>query len=670
MRKHSLSRLFPLSMLLVIFLSNSSIIAESTPQKLEVVSNDYDSLFNPSFELQNASNPDKTILPKTNLTVSSYLDTNPENTYNATVLSLNRSHWLIHCDYTFLTLDDTSFDTVVDRTSINHSYGAINYWDWENNPSNVFDFWIDTTGFYNGYEFTEGPATAVVASDTIKMFRIDQEFTAWKITIDVGIIISVWYATDSGLFLCMKQDWVVSLVWYNLTKAEIAQTPQGYVGPYLSQSSHANNSRLASNTLITIELTSPYGTDVIYYHWDDNGNSTTHFNFISLNLPEENNTHDLTIIAFDNVGYQSIYHLIYTTDNTLPGISLINQRNNSKIKGSSQIQLQISSGNGTIFYRWDGGDNETVDEGSAIAIPNPEIETSHTLEVYVKGTTGLWVNSNFTWIVDNTPPLLMFGFENNSVIKGDVKIAVYSTEDINLTYRLMEMENRSTLLNTGENHTISYSNLNNGSYQLFIIAIDEAHNIASTTILFSVYTSAFNWNWSLEAAAPRTIKIINATSDLWFILTLASATDQSFNLTVLPEHLYPENNNMIEYVIEFSCENPDDILFISLTLQLKMNTTVFPVYQWVHWDVKSEEWVNITTSYNEVSNSWEATFDGFIPYFALINPGIKTTLISIIPGGGEIPSFEIVPAILSLIMFTIFLYRKRRSKNSKYSGLN
>ena len=109
-----------------------------------------------------------------------------------------------------------------------------------------------TTGFYNGYESKEGPATAVVASDTLKMFRIDQEFTAWKITIDIGIIISVWYAADSGLFLCMKQDWVVSLVWYNITKAEIAQTPQGYIGPYLSQSSHPNSSRLASNTLITV----------------------------------------------------------------------------------------------------------------------------------------------------------------------------------------------------------------------------------------------------------------------------------------------------------------------------------------------------------------------------------------------------------------------------------
>jgi hypothetical protein len=644
-------------------------IADSTPQKLGVVKNDLDSLFNPSFELQQASNPEKTILPKTNLTVSSYLGTTPENTFNATIISLNRSHWFVHCDYTYLTLDDLSFDTIVDRTSINHSYEASNYWDWqEGKQVKDFEFWIDPTEFYDGFYFEEDSVTATVTSDSIKMLEINQEFDAWKITIDIGIIISVWYAVDNGLFLCMKQDWIASLIWYNLTRAEIAQPPQDYIGPYLSQISHSNNSRLAFNTLIALELTSPYGTDVIYYHWDDDTNSTSNFNFISVNLPEENDSHDLIIIAFDNVGYQSEFHFIYITDNTLPGISLINQRNNSKIKGSSQIQLQISSGNGTIFYRWDGGSNETIDEGTYISVPNPEIETSHTLEVYVRGITGLWAYSNFSWTIDNTAPQLTFAFMNNSIIKGDVNIVVFSTEDINLTYRLIGWGNRSTLLYTGENHTISYSNLENGSYQLFIIAKDEAGNIATINLLFSVYTSAFNWNWELKADTPRTIKIINATSDLWFILTLTSAIDQSFNLSVLSEESYPGQNDLIDYAIEFSCENPDDIFFISLTLQLRTNTSVFPMYQWVHWDVESGEWVNITTSYNEVSNSWEATFDGFVPYFALINPGVKTTLTSITPGGGQIPSFEIVPTILSLLLMTILAYRRSR-KNSKHPGL-
>ncbi|UCG04023.1 MAG: hypothetical protein JSW11_08550 [Candidatus Heimdallarchaeota archaeon] len=671
MRKYCITHLTLILILLMLIFPSRDILTESNLQNSKITDNNDSSLYKPSLELQQASNPEETILPKTNLTVNSYRDTNPQNTFNATVLSLNRTHWFIHCDYTFLLLDDISCDSVVDRVSFNHGYNASNYWEWHGQPSPSFDFWIDTTGFDDDYQFVVGEYIATVSSDVIYMANIDQEFSAWKITINVGIIVTIWYAADNGLFLCMKEDYVANIWWYNLTRAEIAQTPHDYVGPFLFQISHSNNSRLASNTLISIELTSPYGIDVIYYHWDDNSNSTTLSAFIIVNLPEENKSHDLIIIAFDNVGYQSFYHLIYTTDNTLPGISLINQRNNSKIRGSTHIQLQISSGNGTIFYRWDGGNNGTIDEGTYILVPNPDLEISHSLDVYVRGSTGLWAHSSFSWIVDNSPPLISCNFENNSIIKGNIKIIVFSSEDINLTYRLINTENRSVLINTGQNHTISYSNLINGSYQLFIIGSDEAHNIASITLIFSVYTSAFNWNWGLEAKIPRTIRIIDASSDLWFILTLTSAIDQSFNLTVLSKDLYPVKNDMIEYVIEFNCEKPDDIIFISLTLQLSSNNRVVPVYQWVHWDVESEGWVNITTSYNEVSNSWEATYNGFVLYFALINQGIKTTLTSVTPGGGQIPSFEIIPAIMSLIMVSTFVFNKRRmKKNSKRLGLN
>ncbi|MFX0210134.1 MAG: hypothetical protein ACFFDT_29400, partial [Candidatus Hodarchaeota archaeon] len=311
MRKHSLSRLIPLSVLLTLLLPNSFIIAESTPQKLELDSNDDYSLSKPSFNLQQASDPEKTILPRTNLTVSSYIDIALQDTFDTTVSHLNRTHWFVHCDYS-ISYDEPVFDSIVSRTSTDHFYNAENYWNWDSSspdPSPEFDFWIDPTGFYDGYELEVGEETATVSSDIIQMNRINQEFDAWKISLILEGVFpaSVWYAVDNGLFLCLKQQFGGTFIWYNLTKAEIAQTPQGYVGPYLSQISHANNSRLASNTLITIELTSPYGTDVIYYHWDDNGNSTTYINFISVNLPEENNTHNLIIIAFDNVGYQSKY---------------------------------------------------------------------------------------------------------------------------------------------------------------------------------------------------------------------------------------------------------------------------------------------------------------------------------------------------------------------------
>ncbi|MFX1283330.1 MAG: hypothetical protein ACFFB5_06725 [Promethearchaeota archaeon] len=661
MRKHYQTYFVPILLFFMLNLPNSNIISESTLQMPTTNINDDYPLQNPSLKHLQTFDLNKTILPNTNLTISSYIEyeqgtTAFQDSFNATVLSLNRTHWFIHFDYSIPTLDKPSFDSIVNRTSTNHGYEATNYWEIIfGNPSHSLDFWIDTTGFFDKYQFTVDTYTVTVLADTIKMAQVDQEFKAWKIA--AGIL-TFWYAADSGLLLCLKEDLGPNIIWFNLTKAEIAQPPPDYKGPYIMQASHINNSRLASNTIISLEFTSPYGTDVIYYHWDDDNNLTTSSNFFNVILPGEDGSHEIFIIAFDNVGFHDYYHLVYITDNTLPGISLLTPRNNSKIKGTTEIQLFISSGNGTIVYQWDGGNFESVDENTYIPVPNPELEISHILNVSVKSPiSGLWVNARYIWIVDNSPPEITYDFVNNSVIKGDVEIIITSSEDINLTYRLLNMNIKSIFIETLQNHTIRYSNLENGSYILLIYATDEAQNIASTRISFSIYISAFDWNWEIKANSPRTIRFKNASNDLWFILTLTSSIDQFFNLSVISKDSLPEN---AVYAIEFNCEKSDEIIFITLTLMLSSNASEFPVYQWKRWDNQSSQWLNITTVYNEVSNSWEATYESYVPYFALINTGRMTNIKSIIPGGGEIPSFEIIPALLSLISLCFVINRKKR----------
>ncbi|UCG90243.1 MAG: hypothetical protein JSU57_00520 [Candidatus Heimdallarchaeota archaeon] len=658
----------------MLILQNSDIILESAFQTPPTSLTDYDSLKKPSLKQQQIFNPKKTFLSKTNLTVRSYLGITPENTYNATVLSLNRTHWFIHCDYSFLSSDDLSFDSVVNRTSINHGYEAFNYWNWQGLPSNELEFWIDTTGFYNGSQFDLGFVIATISNDTIKMSKIDQEFNAWKISFTYNsIIYKIWYSADSGLFLCWKQDWgIPPIIWFNLTRAEIAQAPIDYDGPDLIQISHKNNSRLASNTLISFEFESRYGIDTIYHHWDTNKNSTVKIGFLDVILPAENGSHDIFILAFDNVGYYNFYHLIYITDDTLPGISLLTPRNNSKIKGSTQIQLLISSGNGTIFYQWDGGNLETIDENTFISVPNPELEISHTLNVSVKSPiTESWANSRYIWIVDNSPPHLTYYFVNNSVIKGDVNIDIFSTEDINLEYKLENKYNKSAFIEADKNYTISYSYLENGTYRLELIAEDEAKNNNITILYFSIYTSSFDWKWSLEANSTRTLNIVDDYNDLWFRFTIASKNKQYFNLSVMSEDSTPSKTEAMEYAIELKCEEPEEIIFISLTLILPINASEFQVYQWKRWDVKSSQWLNITTTYNIVSNSWEATYEGYMPYFALINTGVMTSVKSITPGGGQIPSFEVIPTLLSLIIISLVIYRKKMSTNPlRYPGQN
>jgi hypothetical protein len=392
---------------LVLFLSFSAqnhILKASNDdiQKLNISNQDKSS--SPAGSGVEQTSINRTILPSTNLTVSSYLESGGiptfQDTFNTSVISLNRTHWFIHCDYS-ISLVEPSFSSIINRTSENHVYEAYNYWSWvsSDKPSPKFDFWIDPSGFYSGYQFGVGSDIAVVSKlELVYLSEVDQQFDAWKIIIDESpnYIITMWYAANNGLFLSVKQDFITGLIlWYNLTRAEIAQLPQGYTGPNLIQLSHSNNSRLASNTLITLEFASPYGLDIIYYHWDDVGNSTTLLSFVTVNLPESNESHDLYILVFDNVGYFKWYHFFYITDNSLPGISLISPRNNTKIQGSTLIQLQISSGNGSIIYRWDGGEKMKVDEDTLLTVPTPELEISHVLDVEVQGETGLWYSAHY-----------------------------------------------------------------------------------------------------------------------------------------------------------------------------------------------------------------------------------------------------------------------------------
>ncbi len=667
MRKQFKTYFIPILVVFVLILPGNNIIPESTFQKLITNLNDDYSVRKPFLKHQQTINPNKTFLPNTNLTISSYLDTTFENTFNATVLSLNKTHWFIHCDYSIPTLDEPSFDSVVNRTSINHGYEASNYWEWHGDPSPTFDFWIDTTGFYDKYQLAMGPYTATVSADTIYMTRIDQEFNAWKITIDVGIIITIWYADDSGLFLCMKEDWTASLIWFNLTRAEIALPPEDYSGPNLKQVSHNNNSKLASSTLISFEFASPYGIDIIYYHWDHDDNSTTFSSFFNVNLPEENTSHDILIIAFDNAGYYNSYSLVFITDDTSPGISLLNYQNNSKIHGSSKIRISVSSGNGNITYYWDSTSNTTVSEGTPIDVANSTLEMVKVLNVFVESPAGIWSYNRFVFTIDNTPPnMIIENPINNSIIKGTVNLRISVSERSNLTYSIEPIiKNGSIFVETGMNHTISFSDLENGSYRLVISATDEANNINETTLFFSIHTSAFDWTWDLNAESPNTLNLVDATGKLLFQLTLVSKTNQTFNLTVLPETTPPTRINTMLYGIKFTCDAPKDILFMTFTFLLNGSSSAIDstieVYKWAYWDNQEEKWLILETSYNSVTHSWQATHEGNITLFALIKTDETTSLTSVIPGGGQIPSFEYSVILLGLFFIRYLLLMRKKS---------
>ncbi|MHA2333237.1 MAG: hypothetical protein ACXAEU_14545 [Candidatus Hodarchaeales archaeon] len=610
--------------------------------------------------------------------MSEYLDGFKQNTFNTSIISINETHWDMKCDYSitqdwFLNPIDSSFFSSVNRTSINNYHNASNYYNWQGFSQEINDYWIDASNYYDGYSYESGGITLTVTE--VNNFYSDglgDYYDAWKISgIDPGIgLISIWY-DSSGLFLSLTFHYI-STFWYNLTLAELGEIPLGYTGPTISHVSPSNGSIRPQGAVIELQLDSPFGVTMIYYQWDSSTNVTSDLSTIMTTIPAADGSHDLYITAVDNIGLSNFHHFVFITNNDVPGFSLINHNNDSRIQGSSTILIAITSGNGSLTYNWDGGSNITVAEGTPINFLDSNDEGIHVLTVYANSTAGISTSSKFVFTVDNTPPgITVQDFINGSVIKDTVNLRVIVSESSNLTYNLNNTSFNSFYAEEDQNYTLTFSNLANGSYQLIVQVVDEANNTAIIKLTFSVHVSSFNWNWHLAALTPLSLNVVDASGESWFELTLVSKTDQNFNLTHLPDDVVPEPENLMLSIVQFTCEKPEDIILMTFAFAVNesmITNAMITVQKWVYWDDQSDQWVTIPTAFNHLSFTWEATHEGKITYFSLVSTDEKLDIGSITDTRRfEAPSFGVLSIITLLVLHIArkIMYRNKTKKRCK-----
>ncbi|MHA1968688.1 MAG: hypothetical protein ACW964_12895 [Candidatus Hodarchaeales archaeon] len=633
-------------------------------------------IFNPHNSVDAVLSTDENkFLPGTNLSVSEYLDEEFKNTFNVSILSITPAQIDVRCDYSitenaYSQPFTSQFYSTINRTSVNDTYSASNYFGWNGLESTVFDFWIDPSKFYVGYPFPSEVGEIEVESKEMISMKSVGEFEAWKLnaTDEYGYKYTMWYDSINGTFLCLRSDEPIFPLWYNLTKAEFAVIPSNYQGPYIDDASPVNGSSRPNGTELELSFFSPYGIEKVYYQWDDMINVSSSSSEIKTAFLDTEDIHHLYVTAIDGIGGISFFKFLYVTDNRIPGISLSTLKNNSRINGLSSIQLTILSGNGSFIYNWDGTGNTTVLEGTSLSLPNPSSERNITLNICaMNNDTNAWSKTKFTFQIDNTPPMIStYDLINGSILKGTVNFKVKVSEKGYIRYLLNNESNNNFTVEVNRNYSISLENLDNGSYSLEIFATDEANNTGKITLNFSIYTSAFNWDWQIVANTLRKINVVNETGDLLFIVTLLSGSNQKFNLTLVPEGSSLALSDDMEYAVELMCENPADILFITFSVMLEGSREDFPIYLWFYWDNEDNSWQDMGTSYSEVTHSWEATYDGYIQYFGLINTHETTGKKSVIVGGGQIPSFEYFPALISVILLSLLSrnFRKKRSKEN------
>ncbi len=640
--------------------SMSSFDIKNSNQKTSIdnkLSNDLKSL--------NEVTDNNAFLPGSNLTISEYIEGEVSN-YNLSIQSLNSTHIKVLCKYDKL---PSPFYSYVNRTSIQPYYNVSNYYNlFFCEEQDIFDFWIDESNFMVGNTLVTPELTLTISETSINLAGVGT-FDAWKLSgTYISIPIVIYYEKNTGLFLSQYVDFV-SVIWLNLTKAEMSQIPVDYEGPTIKNLSPKNNSARPSDTPVICILESPYGIKEIYFQWDDGINSSIKVTNVETEFPLDNGSHYLYITAIDNLFKIKNYLCHFTTDNTIPGIFLEDFKNNSLLKGNSSLKINITSSNNSLFYNWDENANMSIigPENDFIGIiTTPQTEGLHFLSIYVMSIAGIWSMETYSLIIDNTPPFIYLkDFVNKTTIKDSLILHYNVSESCSLNYSLDNTTQKTIQVDPFQDYSLNFPNLTNGSHILMINATDLANNSELILLFFNIHAGSVDWPINISADQPTSLRVIDSNGKYWFSLIIVSRIDQRFNIS-LSEENFPSKTEKMLFVASFLCDMPEDIIFITL-IYLVNNSSEVPLqsveeYQWEYWDVNNQKWVEIKTIFNNIKNQWEATIErGDILFFALLKTGETITLESIIPGGGQVNSYEIYIVFIALLLSS--KRRKRKTIN-------
>lgn len=151
--------------------------------------------------------------------------------------------------------------------------------------------------------------------------------------------------------------------------------------------------------------------------------------------------------------------------------------------------------------------NETTFQNILEALP----DGMHDLRIVVSDTVGHVVSKDFKFVLDNTPPRIIFNSPmNDSTVSGviDFDLSINNTNLLEKNWLTVKLPNKTIL----DNETFQYDTrtLQNGQYYIEAIAKDKAENIADEKIAINVANSAQN----VTMPAPTTVP---AKSDQDFI---------------------------------------------------------------------------------------------------------------------------------------------------------
>jgi hypothetical protein len=181
--------------------------------------------------------------------------------------------------------------------------------------------------------------------------------------------------------------------------------PSEVSGPTITLLSPLNNSIYQSGIMIELEINDVDGLSIVLYNWDNSTNSSLISPF-DVPLLIGDGIHILNIYSNDTYGFMSHEQFIFITDDTPPNITLVEFEEYSIHNSNTFIDLNISDNFGISFiiFNWDNGFNRTLTGYNNIT--TPMVDGDHILTIYANDSANNWVMKTFTFVTDDTPPII------------------------------------------------------------------------------------------------------------------------------------------------------------------------------------------------------------------------------------------------------------------------
>jgi hypothetical protein len=174
--------------------------------------------------------------------------------------------------------------------------------------------------------------------------------------------------------------------------------------PQIQLMSPQNNSVHTSGTSISLNVSDDNPINEVLYNWDSSNNQTTDPPYI-ITLPANDSLHTLRIYVQDEAGNWESKKFSFTADDTKATIELLGNIDGAILRSGTNISISITEVNlAQVLYNWDSVKNSTLDQPYSAILPAGD--QSHILNIYTEDDAGNWASKSFSFITDDTKPVV------------------------------------------------------------------------------------------------------------------------------------------------------------------------------------------------------------------------------------------------------------------------